>query len=175
MQGTTTIDGFPCKVVTDKVYEGMGMSGNLLEDTIDLYSQDSDGNVWYFGETTIAYTYDEGPPIADTEGSWIAGVDEAKPGIIMFAHPKKKIHKLYRQEFSLGTADDLGQVIEMADNLPDLPSGVSLPTGVHGPYLHTQDSTPLEPDVIEDKYYAPGVGLVLTVEPEATEVLIKIK
>jgi hypothetical protein len=105
----------------------------------------------------------------------MTGMDEAKPGFIMLANPGAQKGKLYRQEFSLGTAEDFGQVIEIVDNLPTLPSGVSLPAGVNGPYLHTQDSTPLEPGVFEDKYYAPGVGLVLTVEPEATEVLINIE
>jgi hypothetical protein len=166
--GTTTIDGFPCRQVTDKVYEGDGTSGNLIEDTIDWYSQDGDGNVWYFGETTIAYTYDEyGNPIASTEGSWLAGTDEAKPGIIMPADPKGQIGSLYRQEFLLGTAEDLGRVIE---------TGVQAPGTAYMDCVHTQDSTPLDvPAVIEDKYYAPGVGLVLTLEPEATEVLIKIE
>jgi len=90
----------------------------------------------------------------------------------MPADPGGQIDLLYRQEFALGTAEGLGKAIEIVDVLPDLPNGVSLPAEVHGPYLHTQDSTPLEPDLIEDKYYAPGVGLVLTIEPEATEELI---
>jgi hypothetical protein len=174
----TTIDGIKCRTVTDKVYDGDGTDGDLVEDTIDWFAQDNDGNVWYFGETTIAYEYDEnGNPTASTEGSWMAGVDEAKPGIIMFAVPEDHLNELYRQEFLLGTAEDLGKVIGTVDTLVGLlPSGVSLPDGVIGPYLHTQDSTPLDvPAVIEDKYYAPGVGLVLTVEPEAKEVLTEIE
>jgi hypothetical protein len=177
VEGNTTINGFPCRVVTDKVYYGdLTAPGdhNLLEDTIDWYSQEIDsGNVWYFGESTIAYTYDEeGNPTPDNEGSWKAGEDGAKPGIIMFAVPEDQF---YRQEFDLGAAEDIGEVIGIVDNLNALlPSGVSLPAGVVGPYLHTQDSTPMEPDITEDKYYASGVGLVLTVEPEATEVLDSI-
>jgi hypothetical protein len=173
---TTTIAGVTCRVVTDKVYDGEVTDGDLVEDTIDWFAQDNDGNVWYFGETTIAYEYDEnGNPTASTEGSWMTGVDEAKPGIIMYAAPEDHLNQLYRQEFLLGTAEDLGKVIEIVNDLPSLPNGVFLPDGVVGPYLHTQDSTPLDvPAVIEDKYYAPGVGLVLTVEPEATEALINI-
>ncbi len=178
VKGTTTIAGVTCRIVTDKVYDGEGTDGDLVEDTIDWFAQDNDGNVWYFGETTIAYEYDEnGNPTASTEGSWMAGVDEAKPGIIMYAAPGDHKDALYRQEFLLGTAEDLGKVIGIVDTLVGLlPDGVSLPDGVVGPYLHTQDSTPLDvPAVIEDKYYAPGVGLVLTVEPEAKEVLTEIE
>jgi hypothetical protein len=46
--------------------------------------------------------------------------------------------------------------------------------------LHTQDFSALEPGSIlegqfEDKYYAPGVGLVLVVAPDGTkEVLVSI-
>jgi hypothetical protein len=178
VKGTTTINGVLCRIVTDKVYDGEGTDGDLVEDTIDWFAQDNDGNIWYFGETTIAYTYDDyGNPIASTEGSWMAGMDQAKPGIIMYAVPEDHLNELYRQEFLLGTAEDLGKVIGTVDTLVGLlPADVSLPDGVAGPYLHTQDSTPLDvPAVIEDKYYAPGVGLVLTVEPEAKEVLTEIE
>jgi hypothetical protein len=167
--GTTTINGFPCRVVTDKVFEGEGTSGNLLEDTIDWFAQDLDGNVWYFGETTIAYTYDEyGNPTASTEGSWMAGVDGAKPGIIMYADPSDKIGLLYRQEFALGTAEDLGKVVGINESVT---ADGKLCNGC----VHTEDSTPFEPGLIEDKYYAPGKGLVLTIDPDGTrEELISI-
>lgn len=168
VQGTTTIDGFPCREVTDKVYEGMGTAGNLLEDTIDWFSQDGEGNVWYFGESTIAYTYDDdGNPTPSTEGSWKAGEDGAKPGMIIPADPGGQIGELYRQEFSLGTAEDLGRVVGIGET-------VMAGSVTYTDCLHTQDSTPLEPGVIEDKYHAPGVGLVLTLEPDGREELISI-
>jgi hypothetical protein len=170
------IDSFDCRQVTDKVYDGEGTGGNLLEDTIDWYSQDNAGNVWYFGESTIAYTYDEfGNPTPDNEGSWKTGDDGAKPGIIMPAAP---VDQFYRQEFDLGTAEDLGKVIGVLTKeqfQAQVLGGRVVPAVFGpGPFLHTQDSTPMEPDVIEDKYYALGVGLVLTVEPEGTEVLYSI-
>src|SRR2546422_7564328 len=45
---TQKIDGFPCVVVTDRLY----LRGRLAERTTDWYSQDRQGNVWYFGEST---------------------------------------------------------------------------------------------------------------------------
>jgi hypothetical protein len=158
---TTTIDvggdSFDCLTVTDKVYDGNDTNGNLLEDTIDWYSQDGAGNVWYFGETTIAYTYDDaGNPTASTEGSWMAGMDEAKPGIIMPANPEAQINKLYRQEFFLGTAEDLGKVVGTNET-------VTAGDVEYTRCVHTHDTSPLEPGVIEDKWYAPNVGLVLTI------------
>jgi hypothetical protein len=181
--GTATIDGFDCRQVTDRVYEGDGTGGNLLEDTIDWYSQevieDGNGNVWYFGESTIAYTYDDfDNPTPDNEGSWKTGDDGAKPGIIIPENPAGQINLLYRQEFDLGTAEDLGKVkgiLTKAEFQDQVLGGGDVPSVFgDGPFLHTQDSTPMEPDIIEDKYYGSGVGLVLTVEPEGTEVLDSI-
>jgi hypothetical protein len=96
----------------------------------------------------------------------MAGVDKAKPGIIMWGDPATKVGRLYRQEFSLAMAEDLGRVIEI---------GVQAPDTAYSNCAHTQDASRLEPGVIEDKYDAPGVGLVLTVDPDGTrEELISI-
>ena len=96
----------------------------------------------------------------------------------MLANPK--IGDVYRQEFALGDAEDMARVVETGLSKIPLPSGVNLPNGVHGPYLHTQDFSALDPGSVlegqyEDKYYAPDVGLVLTVAPDGTkEVLVSI-
>ena len=79
-----------------------------------------------------------------------------------------------------GDAEDMARVVETGLSKIPLPSGVNLPNGVHGPYLHTQDFSALDPGSVlegqyEDKYYAPDVGLVLTVAPDGTkEVLVSI-
>ena len=80
---TKLILGVPCTVVHDVVK----VNGKITEDTYDWYAQDKHGNVWYFGEDTKSY--DNGH--VSTEGSWEAGVDGAKPGIIMFANPDAHI------------------------------------------------------------------------------------
>jgi hypothetical protein len=167
---TRQILGVTCRVVRDIVTDP---DGNVTEDTTDWYAQDVNRNVWYFGE--IAQQF-EGGILVGIEGSWTAGKDGAKPGYIMLVYPKKG--DVYRQEFALGDAEDMGRVVETG--LPTLPPGVKLLTGVHGPYLHTQDFSALEPDSVledqyEDKYYAPDVGLVLTIAPDGTqEILVSI-
>jgi hypothetical protein len=149
----------------------------VTEDTTDWYAQEQDqkgkDNVWYFGEIAQQFTDNI---LVGIEGSWTAGVEGAKPGIIMFAHPENNVGRTYRQEFALGDAEDVAKIIKIVNTLPKLPPRVSLPGTVHGPYLHTQDFSALEPDVLEDKYYAPGVGLVLTDPHDGTlEVLIEIQ
>jgi hypothetical protein len=142
---TKVILGVTCVEVRDKVK----LDGELIEDTIDWYAQDAAGNVWYMGENS--------KQIADglvmgLEGSWIAGVDGAKPGLIMEAHPA--VGDFYRQEFLLGVAEDVAQVLSLTQS-------VAVPAGSFNHCLQTRDTTPLETDLLEQKFYAPNVGFVL--------------
>jgi hypothetical protein len=122
-------------------------SGKLVENTYDWYAQDRDGNVWYFGEDTTAY--DSGKP--DTEGSWEAGRDGARAGIAMLAHPD--LDDAYAQEYRQDVAEDHGKVLSLTEK-------VAGPTGRYAGVLQTEDTTPLEPKLVEHKYYARGVGVV---------------
>ncbi|MFH0813067.1 MAG: hypothetical protein V2A69_09545, partial [Pseudomonadota bacterium] len=145
--------GVPCLVVRDTVT----VDDELVEDTYDYFAQDKEGNVWYFGENS--YTYEDGK-IVSVDGSWIAGVDGAKPGIVMEAHPE--VSDVYRQEFAPGEAEDLGEVLSLNES-------VTVPYGSFGSCLMTKDFSPIEPDVEEHKYYAPGVGVVLELNVETGE------
>lgn len=66
----------------------------------------------------------------------------------------------YRQEYYAGEAEDNGEVL-------DLGQRATVPAGEYDDLVKTADTTPLEPDVLEHKFYAPDVGLVLTVDKEA--------
>lgn len=161
----TEILGVTCRVVRDTAKDRE--SGQVLEDTIDWYAQDNDGNVWYFGE--VSKQYDEEGNLVSLEGSWKAGVDGARPGIIMFGDPAVQAGAAYRQEFLLGEAEDLAQAT--GDG-----AEVDVKAGAYKNCLETEEFTPLEPEVRETKFYAPGVGLVLTTDAEgAYEELVKIK
>jgi hypothetical protein len=141
-----TIMGVPTVVVHDKAY----VNGRLEESTSDWYAQDRDGNVWYFGEAT--QTYDKNGKPKTTKGSWTGGVDGAKPGIQMLADPQPG--KVYRQEFRRGLAEDFGKVLSVT-------AAATVPVGTFPETVKTKDFTPLEPKLIEHKYYAPDLGLVL--------------
>ncbi len=142
---TRTVLGVVCTVVRDVVSE----DGELVEVTDDWYAQDTDGNVWYFGEETAEYQ--DGEPVS-TAGSWEAGIDGAQPGIIMPADAV--IGVVYRQEFYAGEAEDMGEAVETG-------ATATVPAGSYDDVLVTEDWTPLEPDVRERKFYAPGVGLIM--------------
>lgn len=135
-----------------EVHDTARLNGELIEDTLDWFCQDVPGNVWYFGENTTEL---EGGLIVSLEGSWTAGVDGAKPGIVMKAQPA--IGDFYRQEFSLGNAEDLAEVISLNES-------VTVPFGSFNNCLKTLETTPMEPDLQEHKFYCTGVGLVLTID-----------
>lgn len=142
---TKAILGVTTTVVRDRVFVG----GELVEETFDWFAQDRFGNVWYLGEDSADY---EDGRVVSTAGSWEAGVDGAQPGIVMLGDPR--VGDAYRQEFLEGEAEDLGEVVELG-------ATVEVPHGAFDDVLVTEDRTPLEPDVLERKYYAPGVGVVL--------------
>ena len=146
-----TILGVTCTVVKDQVF----LEDELIEDTLDFFAQDKDGNVWYFGEETAEL---EDGAVVSIEGAWKAGEDGAKPGIVMKADPR--VGDLYRQEFLLGEAEDTARVVALDQK-------VSVPAGNFEGCLETEEFTPLEPDAFEHKFYAPGVGTVLEVSVES--------
>jgi len=150
---TKVIFGVTCTAVRDTVT----VEGELVEDTIDWYAQDTAGNVWYFGENSLSY---KDGLIVSLEGSWMAGVDGAKPGIIMKGNPQ--VGDLYRQEFALGVAEDMGEVI-------GLNQSTTVPKGTYDNCVETKDFSPLEPDAVEHKFYAQGVGTVQEVDVTTLE------
>jgi hypothetical protein len=147
---TKQILGVTCIEVRDTV----SIDGNLAEATLDWYAQDKDGNVWYFGEDSKEY---ENGEVVSTAGSWQAGVHGAKPGITMEADPK--IGDSYRQEYYRGQAEDMAEVLSLNES-------ISVPYGSFNNCLKTKDFTALEPGVVENKYYAPGVGVISTIMVE---------
>ena len=144
-------------VTTVEVHDTVTTNGELTEDTLDWLAQDKDGNVWYFGENTEELI--NGRPTS-LDGTFVAGENNARPGIIMEAHPA--IGDFYRQEFDLGNAEDFAAV----DNLSET---VTVAAGTFTNCLRTLETTPLEPDLHEAKWYAPGVGNVLTQDLDTGE------
>jgi hypothetical protein len=150
LRETKRVMGVECVVLRDRVW----LNGELIEDTVDWHAQDKEGNVWYFGEYTREY---ENGKVVSTEGSFEAGEEGALPGIIMPADPK--VGDSYRQEYYKGEAEDMAEVISL--NGAGLNDAVSTPYGSFGEdVLVTKDWNPLEPEILEHKYYAPGVGLI---------------
>lgn len=150
---TRVVSGVECIVVRDREY----LDGVLIEDTHDWFVQDDDGNVWYAGEEVVNYEYDDEDELIETndDGSWEAGVDGALPGIVMLAEPADAVGVSYYQEYLEDEAVDMGYVVATGVEV-ELSDGT-----VYENCVQTLDWTSQEPFVMEYKYYAPNVGLVL--------------
>jgi hypothetical protein len=176
-KGTRVISGVTCRVIHDVVTDLTvgGKNGQKTEDTTDWYALDKDGNVWYFGE--IAQQF-ENNILVGIDGSWTTDKDGAKPGYNMLAD--LQIGKVYRQEFALGEAEDMARVMGFVEGINNLPvdpwfiekliKSTHL-TGDHVKFLHTRDFSALDPlsvlkEQYENKYYAPGFGVVLIIAPD---------
>jgi len=158
LRGTKSILGVPCVVVSDNLY----VRGRLRERTRDWYAQDVKGNVWYFGEDTAEL--DESGRVTSREGSWQAGVNGAKPGIVMPGRPR--VGQSFRQEFSKGHAEDHFMILSLS-------ARVSTPFVTTGRAMETLEWSPLEPNVREHKYYVRGIGNVAV--PADHQVLVSYK
>ena len=142
---TRMVMGIDALVVWDRVW----LENELIEDTKDWYAQDKEGNVWYFGEESYEYVLGE---VVNNAGSWEAGINGAKPGIVMKANPE--VGEIYRQEYFKGEAEDMAEIISLNEQ-------VSVPYGIFNNCLKTKDWTPLEINSDENKYYCKQIGNVV--------------
>ena len=150
---TVMIMGVTCVEVHDTVFT----DGEVTEDTLDWFAQDKLGNVWYFGENTLEIA---GGLVLSTEGSFKAGVNGDKPGIIMKAQPA--VGDYFRQEFVLEQGEDVEEVIGLDESV-----AVAYRSFDH--CVKVQETTALEPDTIVHDFYAPGFGPVLSIEMPSNE------
>lgn len=174
---TRKIAGVTTTVVRDTAY----VDGVLVEDTVDWYAQDKFGNVWYLGELTFAYEYDDNGVYVETvtDGSWEAGVVvdpevdpnvAAQPGFIMpnlellqsFLNSGEDLESRdgYFQEFAPGIAEDEAKVDSLTEEVQNDLLGPDPVGNVHRSF----ETTALEPDLAAFKYYAPGIGQVMEEE-----------
>lgn len=151
-----TIEGVPCVTVTD-VVEGDGLSVEITE---DWFAQDLDGNVYYCGELVQNFEEQEDgvAELVDLDGSFKVGREFAKPGILMPAMPS--VGQVNRQEFAPGEAEDIAEIVAVDGS-------ISTPAAsCDGDCVVTNESNPLEPGAFETKYYAPGIGFLVEIDPE---------
>jgi hypothetical protein len=173
----TSEDGEPTRdvfVVTNDTKEILGISTRVVHDdayvkdeheetTDDWFAQDDNGNVWYMGEYTTDLTND-----GSHEGSWEAGKKGAVAGIVMEAQPK--VGDKYDQEVAKDVAEDKGAILSVNEK-------VCVPYRCFSNVLQTEDINPLEPEIVENKYYAQDIGYikgVMVKGGEEVETLVQI-
>jgi len=159
---TRVLEGIRAVAVSDVATH----NGALLEKTTDWYAQDKQGNVWYLGERTAAY----GPGgHIDRSGSWLSGVRDGEPGIVMKANPQ--VPDAYRQEFLAGQAEDTAWIVNRGGSF-------NLRFKVAHQVLTSLEFTRLEPRVLDKKIYAPGLGIIVeraVLGPKETATLVSVR
>jgi hypothetical protein len=134
------------------VYTVVSERGQRVEDNHAWFAQDKTGNVWYLGEQAREF---QNGHVKTTKGSWEAGVDGAQPGVIMPAHPE--VGLAYREEQYKGVAQDRARVSSLSEQ-------VEVPFRRFRRVLLIKETEPIEPELLDYKFYAKGVGPVLGVE-----------
>ena len=169
--------GVRCIVVSDRVEVG----GFAIELTNDWYATAKDGTTWYCGEETAEFeTFAGDEPVKEErvsiDGSFKAGRDGDKPGIIFLAQPK--VGDVYLEEFSLANAEDVSEVLTTTykfgqdAELDELvPQALADQLCGAGDCVVTKAFSLLEPGVFERKYWANGIGVFLETNPEEGEVV----
>ena len=142
------------EVQTTLILDRSFIDGMLVEEAHDFFAQDRAGNVWYLGEDVINLTYDDEDRViaVDTHGTWRAGVDGAEPGFAMPAAPQ--VGMVYFQEHApANEALDVGEILSLEGQIEG-------PLSSYDKVLAVFETSQIEPDLREVKFYAEGVGLV---------------
>jgi hypothetical protein len=123
--------------------------GEVVEKEIAFYAQDKEGNVWYFGEHPEEYRNGEFV-IAPT---WIAGYEDARPGVKMWADPQVGIPTYFQ-----GYAES----VEWTDfaTIDELGATACTLEGCYEDTLVIAESSLDEEGIYQLKHYASGVGEV---------------
>jgi hypothetical protein len=136
------------KTETRVVEEKESVNGKLTEISQNFYAMcKQTRTVYYFGEEVDIYKNDK---IISHEGSWKAE-GKNKAGIAM---PGNIIAGAkYNQEMAPGMAMDMAEIISTTETL-------TAPAGTFKNCLKTLETSSIEPNEKEDKFYAPGIGLL---------------
>ena len=123
--------------------------GDLVEAEIAFYAQDNDGNVWYLGE--YPEEYEEGEFI--DAPTWIAGIEEAKPGLKMMAEPHLEIPSYFQ---------GWGPAVEWSDyaHVDQVGQETCVPVDCFTDVIVIAETSLGETGAFQFKYNAPGVGEV---------------
>jgi hypothetical protein len=128
---------------------------------LDYLAEDKKGNVWYLGSYTETY---EGGQFVNATDGWLAGVKGSEAGILMLARPK--VGRAYLESKALGEGPTVSEVIKTNESK-------CVPFDCYDDVVVVREGG-------EHKYYAPGVGGILT-EPhysggeQETELLINVR
>lgn len=139
-----TIDGHKveARIMEDREFVG----GKLKEITLDYFAQSDAGAVYYLGEKVDVYRDGK---VVGHEGAWLVGEHNAKPGLLIPAHPK--VGDKFRSEDVPGIAVEDDEVVSVEET-------VVVPSGTYKHCVKVRET--VSGEAPEYKYYAPSIGVV---------------
>lgn len=143
---TKVIDGVENVVVWERDYE----NGDLVETELAMFAQDRDGNIWHMGE--YPEEWEEGQ--FAKAPAWVHGIAGASAGITIPAQPREGTPG-YAQGYAPPPISwaDRGRVHKTGQR-------TCVPAGCYGDVVVIEEFERSVPGAFQDKYYAPGVGVV---------------
>jgi hypothetical protein len=142
---TKTVAGISTRVVEEREWQ----DGKLKEVSRNYFAIcEQTKDVFYFGEDVDNY---KDGRVDNHKGSWRAGVNGNKPGLMMPGTPKPKMK--YYQEIAPGVAMDRAEIVSLSETC-------ATPAGTFARCMKVKEGSAIELFAKEYKYHAPGVGLV---------------
>ena len=141
------VDGVRTAVLWDRDFD----DGQLVEAELAFEAQNDAGTVWNYGEYPEEY---ENGHFVGAPSTWIPGVDRARAGINMLAHPRTGTPRYVQ-----GSAP----AIDFLDTAKVVGTGrhVCVRGRCYDHVVVTDETSPLDPDSGHQiKYYAPGIGVI---------------
>ncbi len=151
---TKTVNGVETRIIEEKETE----DGELSEVSKNYFAICKPNNdIFYFGEVVDFY---ENGKVTNHEGSWEAGINDSKAGIVMPG--KVELNSKYYQEIAPGVAEDRAEIISITET-------VNTPAGTFDKVIKTEETNPLEPNSKDYKFYAQGLGFIMEESFDLTE------
>lgn len=143
---TKVIDGVENVVVWERDYT----DGELVETELALFAQDRDGHIWHMGE--YPEEWEEGE--FAKAPAWVHGVAGATAGITIPAEPTEGTPD-YAQGYAPPPISwvDRGRVYKTGQQ-------TCVPEDCYADVVVIEEFENTIPDAFQDKYYAPGTGVV---------------
>ena len=139
------VDGVDTRVVEEREWK----NGRLVEVSRNYFAMcEASRDVFYFGEDVDFYKNGQ---VVKHDGSWLAGVDGNKAGLIMAGTPQLEMR--YYQEIAPGVAMDRAEIVSLTETC-------DTPAGRFENCLKVKEGTALNFLEVEHKYYAPNIGLI---------------
>jgi hypothetical protein len=174
---TRLVEGVTCVVVDERLF----LDGFLFEENLGSFAQATNGAVFRCGRQVRGFASFEGdvpgtPELVRTEGSFRAGRNRAKPGIVFPSVAAEG--DVFFESFAPGTAEDVVEVLSTSFSFGDagnldrfVPRRLADLLCAAGDCVVTRHFSLLAPRIETLRFFARGVGMFLEVNPESGETL----